>query len=80
MTTFIIDENGEREIDESESDTVICFECNCTNERYRTRCKNCGTKIKQTELTYEQEDLLIEMGMERERERKNVRKYWIGQA
>jgi len=68
MTVIIADENGIREV--TDDGNVICPECNTTNESYRVRCRNCSQKIKQTELTYKQEDYLIEYGMEKERERK----------
>jgi ribosomal protein L40E len=70
MTVIIADENGIREIDDNGN--VICQECNATNDSLDVRCRNCGQKIKQTELTYKQEDYLIEYGMENEREKRCV--------
>lgn len=69
MPIIVADENGIHEI--NNDNNIICPECNCTNESYRVRCKNCSQKlISFTELTYKQEDYLIEYGMEKEREKK----------
>lgn len=68
MPIIIADENGTREV--SDKGNIICPECYASNDYLEIRCRNCGTKLRQTELTYEQEDYIIESGMERERERK----------
>jgi len=49
-------------------EAIMCPVCFATNEPYRKRCKNCGARL--ILLSYEQEDLIIEEGMERQRMRK----------
>lgn len=49
-------------------EAVMCPVCFATNEPWRERCRNCGAEL--ILLSYEQEDLIIEEGIERERMRK----------
>ena len=46
-------------------EAVMCPVCFATNEPYRNYCRNCGARL--ILLSYHQEDLIIEEGMERKR-------------
>ena len=42
MPIMIIDDEGVHTI---EHETIMCQECCATNEGYRKKCKNCGSKL-----------------------------------